>query len=125
MQDNANIALVQELVAFEKQVWDALVTGDMQADQAMLSNEFLGVYPDGFSGRSEHAGQLSSGPSIARYHLSDYRALPLGQDFALLCYHARYLRSSRTREEEMYVSSIWQRDGGGWINVFSQDTPAV
>jgi hypothetical protein len=24
----------------------------------------------------------------------------------------------------MYVTSIWQSEGGLWINIFSQDTPA-
>ena len=24
----------------------------------------------------------------------------------------------------MFVSSLWQRQGGAWINLFSQDTPA-
>jgi hypothetical protein len=50
---------------------------------------------------------------------------PLGADHALLAYHACYLRVGRAEEEEMYVSSIWRRRGAGWVNVFSQDTPAT
>lgn len=118
-------ALMKALIACETAVWDALVAGDATADTAALSAGFLGVYPDGFAGRDEHAAQLSDGPTVARYHLSDARVMPLGADHALLAYHARYLRVGRDTSEEMFVSSIWQRCDDGWKNVFSQDTPAT
>jgi hypothetical protein len=51
--------------------------------------------------------------------------LPLGPDHALLAYRATYLRVGRAAEEEMFVSSIWRRERTGWVNVFSQDTPAT
>jgi hypothetical protein len=28
-----------------------------------------------------------------------------------------------TATEDMLVTSIWERRNGGWINIFSQDTP--
>ena len=47
-------ALLAELAKCEEQVWEALVTGDQQADAAALDDSFLGVYPDGFSGKDAH-----------------------------------------------------------------------
>jgi len=122
MQDDS---LMQELVACETAVWEALVLGDAGADAAMLSAGFLGVYPDGFAGRDSHTGQLSGGPTVAAYELTEARVMRLGPDHALLAYRARYQRVGRSVGEEMYVSSIWQREGDGWLNVFSQDTPAT
>ena len=43
----------------------------------------------------------------------------------LLAYQAVYTRVGRQDSETMFVSSIWQRSGAGWVNVFSQDTPAT
>lgn len=121
----ANADLLAELTACETGVWDALVAGDMAADAAALDDGFLGVYPDGFSGKAAHAEQLAGGPTVVRYQLSDLRVMPLGPDHAVLCYLANYLRPGQSEPDAMYVSSIWKRLGAGWINVFSQDTPAT
>ncbi|MGI3184424.1 DUF4440 domain-containing protein [Nioella aestuarii] len=117
--------LLEELLACESRVWEALVTGDAKADSAALSEDFLGVYPDGFAAKDSHIGQLSDGPTVLRYRLSQMRVMPLGSDHALLAYRAEYTRVGRGESEVMFVSSIWRRDGAGWINIFSQDTPAT
>ncbi|MCC5970966.1 MAG: nuclear transport factor 2 family protein [Pararhodobacter sp.] len=117
--------LMNELIACETAVWEALVTGDAAADAAALSADFLGVYPDGFAGRDSHTGQLSNGPTVASYQLSEARVMPLGPDHALLAYRASFVRTGRERREGMFVSSIWRRCDDGWTNIFSQDTPAT
>jgi hypothetical protein len=117
--------LLAELRLCEIGVWEALVRGDAQADDAALDDKFLGVYSDGFSGKIDHVQQLANGPTVAAYELSDLRVLPLGKDHAVLSYRALFLRRRHTAPEAMYVSSIWQRTKQGWINVFSQDTPAI
>lgn len=118
-------ALAETILTCERAVWEALCLGDAAADLAALAPDFLGVYPDGFSGRDAHAAPLADGPSVARYTISEVRVIPLGPDHALIAYLARYLRTRGVAEEAMYVSSVWRRSGAGWINVFSQDTPAT
>ena len=118
-------ALLQELEVCETAVWDALVRGDMKTDEAALDDGFLGVYSDGFAEKMDHVQQLADGPTITSYQLSDLRVLSLGNDHAVLSYRAEFLRSQKTESEAMYVSSIWRRSETGWINVFSQDTPAT
>ena len=113
------------LIARETEVWEALVRGDASADAEALAEEFLGVYPDGFSGKGAHVGQLTGGPTVTAYRLSDHRTMRLGPDTALLAYRADYTRTAGTRSEAMYVTSIWQSREGRWINIFSQDTPAA
>ena len=69
-------------------------------------------------------------PDILRRNLFGGIALamlmpqPLGADHAILAYRADFRRTGRTDDEAMYVSSVWQRAPSGWVNVFSQDTPA-
>ena len=111
----------------ETQVWDALRRGDADADARLLAEEFLGVYPSGFAGRSDHVGQLSNGPTVADFELHDPRLMVLTDDNVLLAYRAEFHRVSAEHDgesESMYVSSLWSRRSGRWVNVFSQDSPA-
>lgn len=123
-QDNDD-TLLAELRLCETKVWEALVGGDRQADDAALDESFLGVYSDGFSGKADHVQQLAHGSTIESYELSDLRVKPLGSEHAILSYRAEFLRRKRTEPEAMYVSSIWRRTKQSWINVFSQDTLAI
>lgn len=107
----------------ERAVWEALLTGDAGADRALLAEDFLGAYPDGFAGRDAHAAQLDSGASVLSYDISEEHVRPLGADHMLIAYRATYLRPASAAPETMLVSSIWERRGRGWINIFSQDTP--
>lgn len=122
------MGLLAELLAVEHQVWDALVRGDQDADRALLAADFLGVYADGFADRAAHVGQLQRGPSVRRYTIDTPQARALGSEHAVLSYRAEFVRAGLDDDERspevMYVSSIWQRCAGGWINVFSQDTAA-
>lgn len=117
------MSLLDEVLAAETRVWQALVSGDAAADSALLAPGFLGVYPTGFAGRGDHAGQLAGGPTVAAFRIGDPHLLAPAPDLALLAYRASFRRIGRTEEEAMFVSSLWQRQGAGWINLFSQDTP--
>ncbi len=121
----AQDTLLEQLLTAEHAVWGALLRGDAAADAAVLDDGFLGVYPDGMFGKQAHVGQLAAGPTVATYRLSAARALSCGPEHGLLCYRADYVRKDGTREEAMYVSSLWRRQGTGWVNLFSQDTPAT
>ena len=117
------MADLDTLLALEHAVWRALCEGDADADARLLSRDFLGVYPSGYAGRSDHVGQLAAGPTVADYELADARLVAISDDVALLVYRASYRRPSRRDREEMYVSSLWCRRGDAWVNTFSQDTP--
>lgn len=117
--------LIAELTAYETQVWEALAHGDREADNRMLSDDFLGVYSDGFADKADHVGQLQHGPTIKSYELSNQKVIRLGEGFAMLCYQATFRRMTRPSSETMYVSSLWKRAGSSWLNIFSQDTPSV
>ena len=111
----------------EEQVWEALVSGDREADARLLADEFLGIYPSGHAGKAEHVGQLDAGAVVSHYRLSEAKLLPLGDGLVLLSYRADWQRVSREKAEEaMYVSSLWRCMADGcWLNLFSQDTPCA
>lgn len=115
-------------VGLESQVWEALVAGDGDADRALLTSDFLGVYTTGFANRSEHAAQLAGGPTVAVYAIAEARLMRLSGTDVMLSYRADYRRLHDGRpgpEEAMYISSLWTERDGRWQNVFSQDTPAL
>jgi hypothetical protein len=111
------------LLEHEIQVWQALIAGDAHLDRDLLLPDFTGVYPSGITGRAGHVGQLADGPSIKDFKLHEIHAFAVGTDHAMLCYRAEYQRVGASCEETMYVSSLWQRAGPDWRNLFSQDTP--
>ncbi len=123
--DGSHIDL-DEALELETKVWDALRRGDADEDARLLADDFLGVYPSGFADRSDHAGQLANGPTIAGFELRHPRLRVLSDNDVLLSYRAdfhRFTSDPGDRGESMYVSSVWSRRGGDWLNVFSQDTP--
>ena len=114
-------------IGLETEVWDALRRGDAEADAGLLAEDFLGVYASGFAGRSDHAGQLADGPTVAEYQLHEARLMVLSDQDVLLCYRADWRRvqtGERAAVESMYVSSLWSKRADQWLNVFSQDTAA-
>ena len=117
-------ASVDFFVRLETAVWDALVGGDAQADRALLSDDFVGVYPTGFADRVDHAAQLDDGPTVSEFDIVSPTIRSFTEDHVLLAYEAQYRRSPDSGPERMYVSSVWSRRENEWVNVFSQDTPA-
>ena len=114
----------QFFVDLESRVWDALAAGDAIADRALLSADFVGVYPTGFADRDDHSGQLSDGPTVSSYTISDARVLRISDDAVLLSYRAEYGVPGRDERSVMFISSIWRRHGAEWLNIFSQDSLA-
>ena len=123
MTEHKTAPALSEILNLEKQVWMALVEGNASADRALLSADFLGVYPTGFANRDDHVGQFADAPTMAEFELSDARLRVLTPDIVLLSYKADYLRPGATTHEAMLISSLWERRDDVWVNSFSQDTP--
>jgi hypothetical protein len=118
---------IEFFIELESRVWDALVDGDRDAERALLSSDFVGVYPTGFADRSVHANQLVDGPTMASYSITDAKLVPVSDSTVLLCYRADFRRvrdGPPGSDETMYISSLWAERDGRWWNTFSQDTPA-
>ena len=118
---------IEDVVELERQVWRALAEGDADADGRLLADDFLGVYSTGFAGRAEHVAQLKDGATVAAFALHDVRMVVVSETAVLLAYRAEYERQepvAAERQQTMFVSSLWCRRDEGWVNVFSQDTPA-
>ena len=115
-----------EVLAAETAVWEALRSGDQEADRALLAEDFLGVYPTGFIGRDDHVAELDAGPIVVDYEILETRHLPVGPDAALLAYRVRFRPTAEAEPVTWMVSSLWRREpDGSLVNTFSQDTPVA
>ncbi len=123
MKEQNPAPTLDEMLDLEKQVWAALVDGNAEADRALLSPDFLGVYPSGFANRDDHVGQFADAPTMARFELSEAKLMVLTPDIVLLSYRADYQRPGAADWEAMLISSLWERRNEVWVNSFSQDTP--
>ena len=113
-------------IELESKVWDALRRGDAEADVHLLADDFLGVYSTGFADRSAHAAQLANSPTVSEFQLLEARLMVLSDNDVLLSYRAEWHRFGSPDSdagESMYISSLWSRRSGRWVNVFSQDSP--
>ena len=120
-----NKKLLEEILSLETRVWQALVAGDPVADGRMLTTDFLGVYPSGFATKAEHCAQLSDGSVMKSFALSQAKLRVISPIAVLLSYCADYQRTGSANKDVMYITSLWERGAGGWLNSFSQDTPAA
>ena len=114
-------------VELETRVWNALMRGDAAADESLLASIFLGVYGSGFASKQEHVRQLENGPTVESFSIEIPRLMELGPSIVMLSYCALWSRPGNGQlqnKSKMYVTSIWQKIGDVWLNVFSQDTPA-
>ena len=117
---------LEDCIALEQQVWNAMLNGDPEADKRALTENFLGVYETGFSDRETHCKAMAHGPIAKSYTISEARLLGLSEEIVILSYLATWvpIRNGNAQQEEvMYISSVWQKSGDSWLNVFSQDTP--
>lgn len=112
-------------VELESRVWEAFVAGDPEADAAMLTDDFVGVYETGVCGKAEHCKQLEKGPIVESYEFLEPRILVVSDSSVMLSYLAEWTRPGDSEPKRMYVSSLWQESEGSWKNCFSQDTAAV
>lgn len=114
---------LDEILSLETKVWEAMALGDRDSDEQVLCDSFLGVYPSGFAGKSDHCAQLQDGPVVAEYRLSAARLRCIGDAAALLSYRASFRSSGAAGWKIMLISSLWEKEDGKWRNTFSQDTP--
>lgn len=112
-------------IGLERQVWEALKNGDINANTNLLSDDFLGVYEDGLSTKEDHLAQLHNGPVVSCYKMGSARLLQLSSEIVSLTYSATVVfvkNGAQDIENLFYITSIWAYRFNKWVNIFSQDT---
>ena len=94
--------------------WEAWKNQDPAPNNAIIADDFHSFWPDG----SRHVGrptaqQMAEQP-IAGYKLSEFRAVPVGADTALVTYLADIKTPGDNVEHHMAVGEIWVKRNGQW-----------
>jgi hypothetical protein len=118
-----NDLTIDKFERLETAMWNSLVEGDGLAADRLLSADYLGVYTTGFSDRAEYIAALANGPIVASFKISKSRIFVVCDTAVLYSYRADFKSRRDLPTEAMYISSLWCKREGRWVNVFSQDTP--
>ena len=116
-------ALEQEIVAKEKEVWELNVREDWDTYAKLLSDDLLIVYSTGYSDKTNVLKALL-GMSEQHYSMEDVRVIPVGDAAGLIVYKVTQDWKERGRKmtAQYFVSSLWQKQDGKWLNRFWQET---
>jgi hypothetical protein len=115
-----------ELIKLEKQSWEAWKNSDGKFFENFLSDDHVEV---GFSGVSSKAvvvkGVASRVCQVKSYSLDRFELKMLTADTALLTYHEAQDTEcgGHPVPSPCWVSSLYMRRDGKWLNVFYQQTP--
>ncbi|MEP6738746.1 MAG: nuclear transport factor 2 family protein [Caldimonas sp.] len=119
-------ALQELLVGMERRSWEAWKSHDGAFFAAFLSDDHLDV---NVAGRSDKAtvvaGVLSPTCAVKSYAVSRFQLVAIDANTALLTYRAEQdtICGGFVVPSPVWVSSLYARRAGTWLNVLFQQTP--
>jgi Domain of unknown function (DUF4440) len=94
--------------------WEGWKNQDPAPNEAIIADDFHSIVFDG----SRHAGRpparKMSEEAISEYKLSEFRAVPIGTDAALVTYFADIKAPGNDAEFHMAVGESWAKQNGQW-----------
>jgi hypothetical protein len=113
------------VVRLEKQGWEAVKTKDYKTYVRSLAEDFVDVLPDGIITKSEEEKAIHQ-LTVYDYKLERLRVVHFAPDVTLLVYKAtqKATFSGQPLATPTWVSSLWMKRNGRWLNVFVQETKA-
>ena len=94
--------------------WEAWKNQDTASNDAVIAEEFDSFCPDGTRRVGKPTAEQMAREPIARYKLSEFRAVPLGADAALVTYFAHVSLPNDNTEYPMAVGEFWVKRAGEW-----------
>ncbi len=95
--------------------WEAWKNQDAASNDAVIADQFDSFSPDG----SRHTGKPTAaemaGQPIAGYKLSQFRAVPVGADAALVTYFSEVTIPGDRAVYPMAVGEFWVKRAGEWF----------
>ena len=100
--------------------WEAWKNQDKASNDAVIADTFDAFCPDGSRRIGKPTAEQMAAEPIAGYKLSEFRAVPVGADAALVTYFAHVSLPNDDTEYPMAVGEFWVKRAGEWfIRVFS------
>jgi hypothetical protein len=117
-----NRSLQQQLLELEERLLNPDIRHWPAELSRLLSDDFIEFGSAGLIYDKESIIRALAAQSSAQILITDFKAVPLAPDMALVTYRATY---NIDREPSKYSlrSSIWNLTGGRWQMLFHQGTP--
>ncbi len=119
--------LKEQLVQLEKQSWKAWKDHDGKFFEGFLSDDHVELGFGGASDKKEVVAGVASGDCQVRdYSLDSFEMRMLGSEAAILTYHEAQETTCHGKAvpSPCWVSSLYMKREGRWLNVFYQQTQA-
>jgi len=95
--------------------WEAWKNQDTASNDAVIADEFDSFTPDGTRRVGKPTAEQMAAQPIAGYKLSEFRAVPLGVDAALVTYFAYVSLPNDDAEYPMAVGEFRVKCSGEWF----------
>ena len=123
---SASDDIAPTLIALEKQSWAAWKSHDGAFFASFLSDDHVDIATTGVSDKKNVVAGVA-GPfcNVDNYEVDRFRVTRLTIDTAIVVYHAQQktLCGKTAVPSPTWVSSLYVRRGGRWLNAVFQQTP--
>ena len=114
----AAVAIGSDPIGNEKAIWEALKAKNYDGFASALAEDAIEVEPTGVYDKAGSVKVVSEF-DFAKTELSDFRAVPIDGETALVIYVVKAPGPSPAERH----STIWSNRNGKWLAVFHQGTP--
>ena len=123
-ESSEEAAIKEQLIKLEKQSWEAWKNRDGKFFQEFLSDDHVEVGLGGLTNKAEVVAFVGSPVcTVKSYELDHFELKMLDKNTALLIYReAQDTVCHNPVPSPCWVSSLYMKRGGRWLNVFYQQT---
>lgn len=116
-----------QIIALEKQGWEAWKNRNSSWFQTNLTEDALFVSSDGVANKSQIVKFMGSECDLKGYSLNNFKFLMLDKNSALITFTAMQdgVCSGKTLPAGVHGSAIYVKRGAQWLVAFYTDTPAI
>jgi hypothetical protein len=121
-----NNSIQDQLVAMEKQAWEAWKNKNGNYFQTFLSEDSIQVGADGVSNKSQMVKDISgSSCDVRSYSMDNFQVIMTDKKTAILTYKAMQDATcgGKTAPASVWATSMYVKRGDKWVSNFHQETP--
>lgn len=111
-----------DLMAKDREIYDALKKRDNTAFGALLADDFLYVTGDGIHSKADTL-KVAAAMEFTEIALTDFKVVRIDKDAAVVTYttDTKSTTDGKSKSEKDHESSVWVNRGGKWLMIYHQD----
>ena len=116
-----------QIIALEKQGWEAWKNKNISWFQTNLTEDALFVSSDGVANRSQIVKFMGSECDLKSYSMDNFKFLMLDKNSALITFTGMQdgVCSGKTLPATVHASAVYVKRGGKWLVAYYTDTPVT